>query len=623
MKISLFTAALGILVFTSCSKPTDLYNPQPEPVNPTSQEEEIKDNVQKVFGVTFDPNQDWSSTTTKEVTINANSTIKKVQVLVYLDAVDEEGEPITDLNVLNETELNGKTSVKLTYDEPNDNKGVFVSFVSDNDIQMRKVTGSTVSLESKATTRGIALSQEYAIPTSKPTIGKAINSYANERGWIEGEKLYELDDYSSQIIDVDDYSDDEKESLRALILSYFVNSKSVNNLTLINESGFKNETGYPITTEANATIIVSPMYKCDGCLKTTTGYGFEVHYSDLYYYYFNENDQAYKDDPVGFIEKLPKYKAIPFSEVYPKTEDDILTKKGAYALIYWGDGTPTVGKEGSYYWPKDLKIGFMLRSTTDGENKTPNDNKKGELYTDGRLNTHINSHGSFASSKLPSDAPRSAWLTVNGKQFLCWESGTDKDYNDLIIEIQGGVSELNYTPKLSKGHVYTFCFEDRELGDYDMNDVVIKAKRINDTQVEYELYACGANDELYIKNVDPTWENTEVHALFGKEPNTYINTDAGADKVTTKKIQKTVSNTFTFLDKTCQPYIYDKTTGKNIRLSEKGQDPHGIMIPDNFKYPTERVCVKDAYKEFNNWGQNSVSYTNWYTKPVDGKVYKK
>ena len=47
------------------------------------------------------------------------------------------------------------------------------------------------------------------------------------------------------------------------------------------------------------------------------------------------------------------------------------------------------------------------------------------------------------------------------------------------------------------------------------------------------------------------------------------------------------------------------------------------MIPDNFKYPTERVCVKDAYKEFNNWGQNSVSYTNWYTKPVDGKVYKK
>lgn len=623
MKISLFTAALGILVFTSCSKPTDLYNPQPEPVNPTSQEEEIKDNVQKVFGVTFDPNQDWSSTTTKEVTINANSTIKKVQVLVYLDAVDEEGEPITDLNVLNETELNGKTSVKLTYDEPNDNKGVFVSFVSDNDIQMRKVTGSTVSLESKATTRGIALSQEYAIPTSKPTIGKAINSYANERGWIEGEKLYELDDYSSQIIDVDDYSDDEKESLRALILSYFVNSKSVNNLTLINESGFKNETGYPITTEANATIIVSPMYKCDGCLKTTTGYGFEVHYSDLYYYYFNENDQAYKDDPVGFIEKLPKYKAIPFSEVYPKTEDDILTKKGAYALIYWGDGTPTVGKEGSYYWPKDLKIGFMLRSTTDGENKTPNDNKKGELYTDGRLNTHINSHGSFASSKLPSDAPRSAWLTVNGKQFLCWESGTDKDYNDLIIEIQGGVSELNYTPKLSKGHVYTFCFEDRELGDYDMNDVVIKAKRINDTQVEYELYACGANDELYIKNVDPTWENTEIHALFGKEPNTYINTDAGADKVTTKKIQKTVSNTFTFLDKTCQPYIYDKTTGKNIRLSEKGQDPHGIMIPDNFKYPTERVCVKDAYKEFNNWGQNSVSYTNWYTKPVDGKVYKK
>ena len=624
-----FIAAIGILAFTSCSKSTDLYNPQPTPTNPTSQGDEIKDNVQKVFGVTFDPNQDWSSTTKKEVTINANSSIKKVQVLVYLDAVDEEGEPITNLNVLNETELNGKTSVKLTYDEPNDNKGVFVSFVSDDDIQMRKVTGSTVSLETKASTRGtIGTTETYSIPSGTPVIGNAIKSWANsEDKWLPGEMLYELSDYSSQKMAAQDFSADEKETLRALILSYFVNSKKVNNKKLIDESGFFNENGYPITTEANANIIVSPIYKCDGCLKTTDGYGFEVYNSDLYYYYFKESDLDSATDKVKFLEDLPKFKAIPFSEVYPKTDDDVIEKRGAYALIYWGDGTPEVNKTtGSYKFPEGLKIGFMLRSKANG--------KHGELYLDGRLNTNINKTSPFSSSTEAKnkdytgngeDMPRAAWLTVNGRQLLCWESGTDADFNDLILEIQGGVSELTYTPKLSEGQIYTFCFEDTDIGDYDLNDVVIKAKRLNANQVEYELYACGAYDELFVKNVDSAWDNTEVHALFGKEPKTYINTEASDKKrVETIKIQKEVSSTFTFLDSSCQPYIYDKTTGKTIKLAAKGQDPHGIMIPSNFKHPLEKVCIKDAYPLFNNWGQNSVSYTDWYTKSIiSSKVYNK
>ena len=544
--------------------------------------------------------------------------------MVYLDDVDEEGEPITSLNIMNETELNGQTSVKLKYDEPNDNKGVFVSFVSDNDIQMRKVTGSTVSLDTKASSRGtIGVTETYSIPTGTPVIGNAIKSWANsEDKWLPNEMLYELSDYSSQKMTAQDFSADEKETLRALILSYFVNSKKVNNKKLIDESGFFNENGYPITTQANANIIVSPIYKCDGCLKTTDGYGFEVYNSDLYYYYFKESDLESAEDKVKFLENLPKFKAIPFSEVYPKTDDDVIEKRGAYALIYWGDGTPEVGvTTGSYQFPEGLKIGFMLRSKANG--------KHGELYLDGRLNTNINKKSPFSSSTAAKNKdyegngdnmPRAAWLTVNGRQLLCWESGTDADFNDLIIEVQGGVSELTYTPKLSVGQIYTFCFEDTELGDYDLNDVVIKAQRINDEQVQYELYACGAYDELFVRNVDSAWENTEIHALFGKEPKTYINTEASEAKVKTITITKKVENTFTFLDKNCQPYIYDKTSGKTIKLAEKGQDPHGIMIPYNkFKYPLEKVCIKDAYSLFNNWGQNSVSYTDWYTKSYDSK----
>ena len=79
---------------------------------------------------------------------------------------------------------------------------------SDNDIQLRKVTGSTVSLDTKAGSRATALSQHYDIPTTTPTIGKIIDSYAKERGWIEDEKLYALNDYNGQKMLVDDYTED-------------------------------------------------------------------------------------------------------------------------------------------------------------------------------------------------------------------------------------------------------------------------------------------------------------------------------------------------------------------------------------------------------------------------------
>jgi LruC domain-containing protein len=77
------------------------------------------------------------------------------------------------------------------------------------------------------------------------------------------------------------------------------------------------------------------------------------------------------------------------------------------------------------------------------------------------------------------------------------------------------------------------------------------------------------------------------------------------------------------LDDATMPYIFDKTTNYNVYISRVGQDPHGIMIPNDFKYPLEKVCIKDAYAEFNNWGVNQVTSTDWYTKPTSGKVYEK
>jgi len=172
-------------------------------------------------------------------------------------------------------------------------------------------------------------------------------------------------------------------------------------------------------------------------------------------------------------------------------------------------------------------------------------------------------------------------------------------------------------------NVYTFCFEDRNLGDYDMNDVVIKAERLNISQVKYSVVACGAYDELYLRNINGQTlnGNTEIHSLFGvNNLSTFINTQSKNYEPVSEII--TVDPTFSFTDFSKQIYIYNKTQDYDVKMSQKGEDPHGIMIPCDFKYPKEKVCIKDAYEGFNGWGENPVTSTDWYKTPVSGKVFE-
>jgi hypothetical protein len=260
----------------------------------------------------------------------------------------------------------------------------------------------------------------------------------------------------------------------------------------------------------------------------------------------------------------------------------------------------------------------MVRAKTTAEGGK----KQGELYGDGRLNNYINSYSkcNFKSSNLGTDGPRAGWMTVNGKMLLCFESGTDADFNDIILEVEGGVEPIIVIPELESNY-YTFCFEDTQLGDYDLNDVVIKARRINETTVEYSVVACGAMDKLKIMNINGKTinSNTEVHQMFGAETG-FINTTSFNHEPVVDQI--TVDKNFSFLDDSKQPYIVDITTNNVVKLAKIGEDPHAIMIPYDFKYPIEKVCVKDAYLRFNEWGKNKITSTDWYIYPETEKVIK-
>lgn len=561
--------------------------------------EQIKENVKKVFGVEFDANHDWCTTKSGMAVINGiPAGTEKVQLLVYI----AENDTTTSLLTLNEAEVKGQASISLSYDIPVDNLGMFVSFISNGSCITKKL-GEV----SEARTR--ALSSEYTMPGGTPLIGSTVESYASQRGWIPGQVLYDPDGTPS--IAASDYSDAFKAVFRSIIFSYFKNGRQYNNLPLIEASGYFNASVYPITTGKDP-IVVCPVYKSDKATK----YGNEIWNSDLYYYYFKESDLAGQDE-VAFLNSLPKYKLLSFCNHFGETEDDVISKRAAYPLIYWGDGEPSIGTTGSYVFPEGYKIGFMVRAKTTADGKK----KQGELYGDGRLNSNINSFGNFKSSNLGSDGPRMGWITVNTRMYACVESGTDSDFNDIILEVEGGVEPIIFIPEF-ENNVYTYCFEDTELGDYDMNDVVIKANRIDETTIEYSVVACGAYDELRIMNINGTKinSNIEVHAMFGVTGG-YVNTQVGEQLIDPVTDRVKVAKTFSFLDKDTQPYIVDLTTGNVIKLSEVGEDPHGIMIPYDFKYPLEKICIKNAYSEFNNWGQNRITSTYWYMSPNSGYVF--
>ena len=626
MKKLLFSVVC-LFAMMSCSK-TELYDPDNQFV-----QEAAKTNAEKVLGFEVSPSQDWCSTVSGQVNITADATVKRVQLLVDVLEIDDETTPSyvtrNAMKVLNQAETNGQTSLTLYYDAPKDNLGLYVGFVTDDSYILRKVENGQASIEEKALTRGQALTTGYTLPSdvSSFKIAGSTKSWAKQRYETDGSFYDDAPLYYLNLNDYDglnlapgaDYSPDFKSFFRQFVLSYLPNGRANDNSSIVLKSGSTNANCY-VTTNGEEPVILTPMYKCDH----PTEYGFEVYRSELYYYYYK--DEEVTGDFKTFVHNLPKYQAIPFNKAFGATEDDVVAKHGSFLLLYFGpNGTEQIGKSAvSSIFPAGYKIGFMIKANTDADGGK----KQGEIFGDGRLNNEINNwkDGNFRSSvtasnqSLKTDGPRLFWISFNNRVFMTWESGTDADFNDVIIEMEGG----KVIPDIPEPdlQVFTYCFEDTKTdSDYDMNDVVIKAIRTDETTIEYRLVACGAHDDVYVRglNIGAITDNAEVHDLFGVSDHmTFINTDGSSYPYV--KATRTVSKDFSLLDEAQQPYIYDATTNVEVRLAKTGQNPWAILIPTDFRYPSERISVTKAYPLFNSWGEGSILSNLWYNTPDKSKV---
>ncbi len=185
--------------------------------------------------------------------------------------------------------------------------------------------------------------------------------------------------------------------------------------------------------------------------------------------------------------------------------------------------------------------------------------------------------------------------------------------------------------------VWSYAFEDTPYGDYDMNDVVLKVsyhydeetKTVDESRLDITLCCSGASLSLtaYLGS-QILFGGKEVHDFFGQKAGTLINTGLETD---VDYVLSTIATPegFSFAD--ADFWIDSPVVVGGVHIAKAGQDPHGIVVPADWQWPLEYVCIKWAYPNFIEFASDASTQDEtikgWYkqtpTNPVSGKVYIK
>ena len=628
-------------------------------------------NARNQLGVDIDPNQDWKPIRNGSVTITANADLENI---VRVEVLTESPFSNEDAMVLSSMDCQPGQQVTLTYEAPDylsqlmaacvNDKGVYYVKVFDIDCQTVDFQATNNGVRNRAASSGefpstIVLGKgtksfnaQRAEESQKNQYGIQINddkgktrwytawkdgSWANDMLWehkeVSGEGGWYIHTKNKTVICRDITDQGDLATLKVNIETYL--KKYANGTSGTKSNNWKST----ILSNPNFTINNNEL-ESDGKplviipiqMNTTEGGN-----NSVYYYYYNPAT-APKDKIalVNYIKGLPKYKAL--WGYYDAT----FKREREYLLPYYGDGIPVEGTWGSPVIPKGYKIGFLNSKNKGGVFS----NSCGCVYGVGDLNVEVNHlighFNSAIDSKIAQDvisnnkgdtekvygratngmdwnSPRIAIFNANNRSYLCFEDGCDLTFCDIIVEIvQGTDIILETIAQDVEPAMYTMCFEDRpETADYDMNDVVLTAKRKSTTEIILTLAACGAKDKVVIQGVTgngaDAFNGHEIHELLKlSDDNPFANTQIGGN--TAQGYSKTikVDKDTKIVDFLASIYIENHTTHKTVRMAETGGDPFVIIVPMRFNYPKEGTNIKKAYPEFLEWAKDMNVNKDWY-----------
>ena len=561
----------SMAVLTSCKHNMDDYTPQPY----TSTGNDRLKYAEQVLGVTIDPQQDWTLTNRYSVKVNVNADLEDINQVVVLD-----GNPYADVtNLLATTAATNNGTVTLSFLAPSIADVFYVACINKD---------------------GECIARPF-LPGEDTSV--SFDDAAEEAKSASSRRAANFDD--DHILDNLNYSD--------RIVKDFYNFRDI--VVRILPEGVDNRKLLP-ADDLGHIVKIRKNPSGDYVLPLCYIYGDDRD---------NDNDNIwYNWYPGGQADKKETFL------IKDKYRDKEVPKKFGphkYILTDHHLYCRRDGKNDIHFTPGDI----LELHLADGENPMPEGG----------------SH------------PRVKVFMVNGYVFVGCEDGNDWDYNDRLYwmpSCQNRIVKAKGIPvktEPSTPQVWTYAWEDNTMEgndrcDYDMNDCVIEVqeKAGDPTMLEITVVALGATRDLWLgfenkdgktyKDYMPVFshlgpDNQELHKLLGAKSGEMVNTGNGTRTVKpfTATVQKPAgfdfqTNSFVLGAKVRTDmlglYVNDYYM---LRVSSTGTDPHGIVIPGKWQWPTERTSVKEAYPEFTTWASDRTKAKDWYKHPATGKVIQR
>ena len=287
-------------------------------------------------------------------------------------------------------------------------------------------------------------------------------------------------------------------------------------------------------------------------------------------------------------------------------------------------------KPTNYSW-QGVSLGYKLRN--------------GDISYEIPYDMHIDFFVVRDGQDLSDDLMRCTVYRVNGHVYLSCEDGSDDTFTDKMFYVWGDVINVPDAPvdvEPIEPQVWTYAWEDKDFGDYDMNDCVIEVQENAEdkNKLDITLVALGGArslwlgfENLYAKDYKDYQSifDKELHEVLGMKVGTLINTGRANAAPVTVTVAKPAGFDFQTCSFVLGAMVKEDMQGVYesdyyaIHIATKGQDPHGIVIPGKWAWPTETTCIKDAYPKFVDWAKDitDADAKDWYKYPVKGKVISK
>ena len=186
--------------------------------------------------------------------------------------------------------------------------------------------------------------------------------------------------------------------------------------------------------------------------------------------------------------------------------------------------------------------------------------------------------------------------------------------------------------KKVKAQIWSYAFEDSRRCDYDMNDVVLKVSyhqpdeySIDSTKVDVKLCCTGAFYNLTVwLDENQILGQMEVHRALAGTAGKFINTghDLSNDKFQEKDpVTIPLAKPQGFNIASADFWIMSPEG--EVHVAKTGQDPHGVIIPGDWRWPLEWTCIKVAYPDFIEFAKDpsNPAYADWYNNPATDNLY--